>query len=530
MAKPASPVNLRDDLPGRWPRTGDLALAAGLTIAIFCVDTFTEIESAIAVLYVIAIMVAARSLSQRGLALGGVLCGGLAVLSYAISHGEGTTLSNVLRLAVALAAIAITTGLLLRDRARRRQLLAANAALAVSERRYRSIFERSRFSIWELDFSAAAKAVAALRDQGIADLAAHAARHPGFRDEMARLITTVDVNDATLAILGATRREQVLGSVAPFLPEDGPLVRVLQALIEGRREFEGQAGLLGVDGRRRTVLFGLAFPDAEVGRAISTLVDITEREQTQAALQAAQAELARATRAATVGALSATIAHELNQPLGALMMSAQACLRWLKRVPPDLEAAAKAAERTVRDAGRASEIVRQTRGLLARRADRAQALDLRAVAAEVVVLLERELAVQGARVRTAFPADLPAVRAERLGLQQVLINLITNGLQAMHATPPALREMTLSIDRPDGSHVRLSVRDRGAGIGEADLPRLFEPFFTTRQDGMGMGLAISQSIVEAAGGRLTARNHGDGGAVFELLLPQAAADGEQGAQ
>jgi len=274
----------------------------------------------------------------------------------------------------------------------------------------------------------------------------------------------------------------------------------------------------------RTVLLGISFPEEadEFGRVVAGMVDVTEREQLQQTQMAAQAELARASRAATVGALSASIAHEINQPLGAVVMNAQTCLRWLGKDPPDVEAAMRAAERTVRDGRRAAEIVQRTRGQLVRDERSDAAIDLRALVEETVALLEAELGAHAARVVTRFAPAVPPVRADRVAVQQVLINLITNGVHAMADTPAAARELTVGVDGPiglDAPEVRVSVRDRGKGIADEAHARLFEPFFTTKRGGMGMGLAICRSTVESYGGRLTAANHEEGGAVFAFALP-----------
>jgi C4-dicarboxylate-specific signal transduction histidine kinase len=510
----------------RWHRL----LAVLLAAAVFVVDTYTDVTGAIAVLYVVVMLVASDTVSRRGLTLLALACAGLTVLSFLISHGLGADVSAATRCGIALAAIAITAALLLRDEVSKRSLMRANTALTRSETRYRSIFEQARFSLWEQNYSEVRTLLATLRDQGVRDLAAHAWEHPDFTRDCARLIRTVHVNDATAELLRLSSPAEALGPIERFLPADDPaLLAVLTAVAEGRGRFEGRARLVAADGEVRTVLLGISFPEEaeEFGRVVVGMVDVTEREQLQQTQMAAQAELARASRAATVGALSASIAHEINQPLGAVVMNAQTCLRWLGKDPPDVEAAMRAAERTVRDGRRAAEIVQRTRGQLVRDERSDAAIDLRVLVEETVLLLEAELEVHAARVVMRFAPSVPPVRADRVALQQVLINLMTNGAHAMADTPAAARELTIGVDRhaapdgaaPDGTEVRVSIRDRGRGIPEDVQARLFEPFFTTKRGGMGMGLAICRSTVESYGGRLTAENHVQGGAVFEFALP-----------
>ncbi|MGL4965155.1 MAG: sensor histidine kinase [Inquilinus sp.] len=509
--------------PGRhrWHRLLALLLGA----AVFVVDTYTDVTGAIAVLYVLVMLIASAAFSRRGLILLTLACAGLAVLSFFLSHGDGADVSAVVRCGIALAAIGITTVLLLRDQASKQSLVAANTALARSETRYRSIFEQVRVALWEQDFSEVRAMLARLRQQGVRDVAAYAREHPAFARDCARRIRTMHVNDATAELLRLSSPSEALGPIERFLLAGDPaLPAVLAAVAEGSSRFEGRAKLLAADGQVLTVLLRISFPDEadEFGRVVVGMMDVTEREQLQQTQLAAQAELARASRAATVGALSASIAHEINQPLGAVVMNAQTCLRWLGKDPPDVEAAVRAAERTVRDGRRAAEIVQRTRGQLVRDQRNDEAIDLRALIEETIPLLETELSAHAATVVTRLAPSVPPVRADRVALQQVLINLMTNGLHAMAETGAAGRELTVSVDgpaAPDAPEVRVSIRDRGTGIPDELQARLFEPFFTTKRGGMGMGLAICRSTIETYGGRLTARTHEQGGAVFEFALP-----------
>lgn len=493
-----------------------------LAAVIFTVDSLAPIEFAVSVLYVIVLLLAAGALSRRGIVLVALACAGLSMVSFAAVHGPADGWPPALRCTVALAAIAITAGLLLREQASRRLLVETNGVLHRSERRYRSLFEQVHFSLWEQDFTKVRDALEELRRGGVTDIAAHARSEPGFAHRIIGRIETIDVNDATVALLGAASRAEVLGPVQRFIPPDDTVaLAILQALFEKRDHFEGKASIIGVDGRELTVLLGITFPDDGTGfdQVAVAVVDITQRERTQEALLAAQSELARASRVATVGVLSASIAHELNQPLGALLMNAQTCLRWLRRDPPDLGAATKAAERTVDDGRRAAEIVKRTRGMLLKGERRMEPVDPRAMVEDAGRLLEREFAADGATLTVDAADALHAVLANRSEMRQVLINLMTNALHAMRSVDPGQRTVAIGFDRPEPTSVRITVRDHGTGIPTEHLDRLFDPFFTTRADGMGMGLAICRSIVEAHGGRLQARNHDGGGAALDVVLP-----------
>ncbi|WP_445682532.1 sensor histidine kinase [Radicibacter daui] len=499
-------------------------LALPLALAIFAFDTFTNIQGAVAVLYVLVPLLLLGGLSRRGILLAAGACAGLTLLSFALRHGIGAAPAAILRCAIALAAMLITTLLLLRDHASRLALLQANRELSRSEHRYRSIFEQTRFSLFEQDFSAVRKALDALRREGVTDFAAHAAAHPDLVGALAGKITTLAVNDATLELLGARSEAEVVGPAGRFIPAQSPAIfQVLEALFEGRNRFEGKGQLRTLAGQELTVLVGISFPEdaEELKRVVVGIVDITGQERTQQALMAAQAELARASRIATVGALSASIAHEVNQPLGAVVMNAQTCLRWLAQDPPDIAAAARAAERVARDGKRASEIVARTRGLLVRDEAAPDVLDLALLVQEVLGLLEREIAGQGTSIVLDLPSDPARVRAGRVEMQQVLINLVTNALHALSPLERAQQRIEISVSGPKNGLMRLGVRDSGKGIDPADLEKLFSPFFTTKVGGMGMGLAICRATVEARGGQLVARNHPEGGALFEFTLPAA---------
>ncbi|WP_245494964.1 MFS transporter [Rhizobium ruizarguesonis] len=402
--------------------------------------------------------------------------------------------------------------------ARRRTL----GALAQSEKRYRSIFEQSHVSLGEVELAELYQRIEKLRNDRV-DISALLVSDPAFGNECSQLIRFVDVNEATVPLLGCASRHDVLGSIDRFLPPSNDLaVSIVTAMSNQVHNLEIETKLLRHDGREVIVVFYIAFPDdaAAYDRVACAMIDVTQREQAKEALLVAQGELARASRVATVGAISASIAHEVNQPIGAVVMFAQASVRWLQTSPPDLAAATKAAERAVEHSVRASQIIQRTRERLKGGGKRPEILDLGELVLDVVGLLERETTSSATTVRIDF-ARSGSVFADKVELQQVIANLITNGLHAMKDVPEASREITLQIHGDDSEFLKVSVRDHGTGIDEANIMKLFTPFFTTKGDGMGMGLAICKTIVEAHGGSLSARNHGEGGAIFEIVLPIA---------
>ncbi len=255
-------------------------------------------------------------------------------------------------------------------------------------------------------------------------------------------------------------------------------------------------------------------------RLIFSIVDITEQERTNERLLKTQEALAKANRVATIGALSASIAHELNQPLGALLMDAQTTQRWLGVEAPNIEKASDSLDRVVSNARRAADIVKSVRDRVFNNRAPTSSVDPVRLVSETTALLERELAKHRAQVKIEAPGIIPNVDADPGELQQVILNLIVNGLQSMAmASRPVVPVIDVQISRLDEDMVQISVRDRGPGIAKDQAASLFDPFYTTKPEGMGMGLAICRSTIESYGGEIVAFNHPDGGAVFHVTLP-----------
>jgi len=249
--------------------------------------------------------------------------------------------------------------------------------------------------------------------------------------------------------------------------------------------------------------------------------DITERRQAEEALRQAQADLARISRITTMGELTASLAHEVNQPIAASITDANTCLRWLRGDHPDLEEARQAASRVVKDATRAAEIISRVRQLFKKGTPQRELVDVNEVIQEMVVLLRSEAARYSISVRTELAADLPQVMGDRVQLQQVLMNLMMNSLDAMKDVN-GTRELTVSSQRGESEELVVSVSDTGVGLPAHQEGDIFNAFFTTKTHGTGMGLRISRSIVESHGGRLWAADNPSRGASFHLTLPTKA--------
>ena len=246
-----------------------------------------------------------------------------------------------------------------------------------------------------------------------------------------------------------------------------------------------------------------------------------EREATDAARRAAmQTELARVARITTMGEMAASIAHEINQPLAAITNNASASLRWLGQEPPNVKRARSVLEHVVSDAGRASEVISSIRGMLEKGSQERVQLDVNDLIREVLTFLRADLRHHGITVRAELAEDLPRISGVRIQLQQVLLNLIANAVESMASVEHRARVLTVRSQKIGDCDIAVTVEDTGTGIDQTDLERVFEPFFSTKPEGMGMGLSICRSIIEAHGGRITASPTHGGGSVFQLSLPR----------
>ena len=242
------------------------------------------------------------------------------------------------------------------------------------------------------------------------------------------------------------------------------------------------------------------------------------RTRAEEALRQANSDLSRVSRVTTMGELTASLAHEVNQPIAAAVTDANTCLRWLMRDPPDLEEAREAASRTIKDATRAAEIISRVRQLFKKGTPRRELVDVNEIIREMVVLLRSEATRYSISVRTNLMANPAHVMGDRLQLQQVLMNLIVNSIDAM-SNVNGTRELTINSQPGENHELVISISDTGVGIPPQQADQIFNAFFTTKPEGTGMGLRISRSIAEAHGGRLWAAMNSSGGATFHLSLP-----------
>ncbi len=263
---------------------------------------------------------------------------------------------------------------------------------------------------------------------------------------------------------------------------------------------------------------------AELKNANDALLNqMADQKRTEQALQATRSELARVARITTIGELTASIAHEVNQPLAAVVANADACVAWLARQEPDLAEARAAAERTIQGATRASEVIVRIRSLINKTAPEKSPVQLNRLIEETAALAGGQASRNNVSLELELSPGVPTVLGDSIQLQQVILNLLMNGIEAMTSIADRPRRLVVGTRLLEANQIRVSVEDSGIGLSSEVMARLFEPFFTTRSKGIGMGLAISRSIIEAHGGRLWAESADSHGSTFRFTLP-----GEEG--
>ena len=326
---------------------------------------------------------------------------------------------------------------------------------------------------------------------------------------------------------GLPNRETILQRIHP--EDRGRVVEYVQNAVRERRGYDVEFRIVLPDGAVRYI-HGLGHPafsaSGELVEVVGTNVDVTDRKRAEEALRQAQADLAHVSRVTAMGELTASIAHEVNQPLTAVLNNANACLDLLPKTAPNVEEVREALAEIIDDIDRASAVILHVRQLAKRTPVEKSLLDLRDVVKDVLALARYESAARRVTIHADLPENLPSVSGDRVQLQQVLLNLVMNGMDAMNTVEEAKRGLIICgrLETRDGRVVAsLRVQDAGPGFKPEEMDRLFEPFYTTKPQGMGMGLAISRSIIEAHGGRLCAEPNQGAGATFSFCLPAVPA-------
>jgi PAS domain S-box-containing protein len=367
----------------------------------------------------------------------------------------------------------------------------AHVQVSRSEERWRSVFENSAVGV-------------------------------ALTDLNGRFIATNPVYESMLGYSAQELQQLTLMDITHERDIDHNL-KLINELVEGKRQqFQIEKQYRRKDGNSVWVRNNVSIvPGTErVPRFLMALSeDITERKQAEEALGRARSELSNVVRVSSLGVLTASIAHEVNQPLSGILTNASTCLRMLSAAPPNIEGAIETARRTIRDTNRATDVIARLRALYSKKEPSPESMDLNEATREVTALSLGELQRNGVILRYELADDLPFVIGDRIQLQQVVLNMVRNASDAMNSVQDRPRELLIRTEQDGADRVRLSVKDTGVGFEPQVSDRLFQAFYTTKQDGMGIGLSISRSIIEAHEGRLWAVANDVHGATFCFSIP-----------
>lgn len=395
----------------------------------------------------------------------------------------------------------------------------AHEARRISEERYEAIFHESPVSMWESDWT---RVLAHLRATGVTPQSLRASNDqiPVLRN----LGSTHIANRATARLFGTDSPDVMVGKtfVAHYMPStEAALAEIFATFLEGGQMREVETQFRTAKGKvidvlwRATLLRGTS----EWSRVLITAIDVTDRNNARARLEQASADLAHAARVSTLGQLSASIAHEVSQPLAAIKTYGESAKRWLAAPTPDIAEVALCLDGVIANSTRASETLARVRSLARKDTPQPEAFDLAGLIAESVRMLQREANAHATHIRELIEPGLPAAFANRVQIQQVIVNLVLNAIQAMDKNDGRPREVVISLSTAAQQMMNIEVRDNGTGIALDNPNEVFQPFITTKDNGMGMGLAICRSIVEAHGGAIRAENNVAMGATLSFTVP-----------
>jgi two-component system, LuxR family, sensor kinase FixL len=396
--------------------------------------------------------------------------------------------------------------------------------LRASEDRYRKLIHHLPTALLQIDASCMGEVFGEIRASGVTDIGAYLDDHPELVDFANRAVHVTEANQRAVALFGAKAPADFLRPIG-FLFAASPETarRVMVARFERRRNYTEVMKVRTFDGQTLDVQLSVTYPASpeRLDVTLLSLEDVTERLRTERQLREVEANFTHAARVSTLGELAASIAHEVNQPLSAIVTNGETSLRWLAREEPNVAKVAQLTTRMVASARRASDIVRRIREMATGRAPKRVSLDLNDVVEEALVFVRHDLEAKSIELSLNCETGLSRIIGDRIQLQQVIVNLLVNSIQAISEGGGSRRRIELSTHGHSEGAVAFSIRDSGPGIASGNLDHVFDCFFTTKEAGMGIGLAIGQSIIMEHGGSISASNHPGGGAQFNVSLPAA---------
>ena len=394
--------------------------------------------------------------------------------------------------------------------------------LQASEGRYRQLIQYLPTALWQVDSRRAGEAFDQLKANGIRDIGAYLDRNPDLIEHAKDIVRVTEVNRDAVSLFRAKNAADLINPVRYiFAAAPGLAKRVMVAHFEGRRNFFEETKILAFDGTIIDVLFTVTYPvlPEQLDTTFITMQDISERLNTEQQLRKLQADFTHAGRIATLGELATSIAHEINQPLAAIVTNGETSLRWLARDNQNVEKITQLTTRIVSSARRAGEIIHRIRGMAAKNEPEKRLIDLNEVVEEALLFIRHEIDSKSIALSAALETGLPHVMGDRIQLQQVIINLLVNSVQAVAQSGKPTRRIDIQTSIGEKGSVAFSAFDNGPGIADGNMEHIFESFFSTKDAGIGIGLAICQSIITAHGGRISGSNRPNGGAHFHFTLP-----------
>lgn len=396
-----------------------------------------------------------------------------------------------------------------------------------SAEEYRKLIHYLPVALWQVDTRGASAVFDRLKAEGVTDISAYLDAHPELVEHAKDAVRVTAVNREAVSLLRGNSASDLVGPVRYVFSATPDLAkRVMVAHFEGRRNYFEGTRIATFDGTSVDVLFTVTYatPSRALDTSLLMMIDIGERLKTETQLRQLQADFTHAARISMLGELATSIAHEVKQPLTAIVTNAETSLRWLAREDVSVPKLKQLTTRIISNARRAGDIVQRVRGMAAKHDPGRASLDLNEVVEEALLFVRHDIESWSIDLSVRYGAPLPRVTGDRIQLQQVVVNLLVNSVQAIAQGGGLARRIELGTSADGDGSVVFCIRDTGPGIADENLERIFDSFFTTKDMGMGIGLAICQSIVVAHGGRITVSNHPDGGAQFRFSLPSGVAD------
>lgn len=396
-----------------------------------------------------------------------------------------------------------------------------------SAEEYRKLIHYLPVALWQVDTRGASAAFDRLKAEGVTDIATYLDAHPELVEHAKDVVRVTAVNREAVSLLRASSAADLVGPVRYVFSAMPDLAkRVMVAHFEGRRNYFEETRIAAFDGTSVDVLFTTTYatPSRELDTSLLMMIGIGDRLKTEAQLRQLQADFAHAARVSMLGEIAASIAHEVRQPLTAIVTNAETSLRWLAREDVSIPKLEQLTTRIISNARRAGDIVQRVRGMAAKHAPGCASLDLNEIVDEALLFVRHDIETWSIDLSVRYGAHLRKITGDRIQLQQVVVNLLVNSIQAIAQSGGSTRRIELGTSVDGDGSVVFCIRDTGPGIAAENLERIFDSFFTTKDMGIGIGLAICQSIVVAHGGRITVSNHPDGGARFRFSLPPGVVD------